>query len=95
MQIPYFTERNYWKERFSLKWRQGDEYNFNEVETTVMVIIFWDFLGFYQMSLSPQVKWSVIISNQYGIYELPHELSNDLRIRILGIRKYQENLKTW
>ena len=34
--------------------------------------------------LSPQVKGSVIISNKYGIYELPHELLNDLRLRILG-----------
>ena len=39
-----------------------------------MVIIFWDFLMFNQIFLSPQVKWSVIISNKHGIYELPHEL---------------------
>ena len=32
---------------------------------------------------SPQVKGSVIISNKYGIYELPHDLPNDLRLRIL------------
>ena len=25
-----------------------------------------------------------IITNQPGIYELPHELQNDLRLRILG-----------
>ena len=44
--------------------------------------------------LSPQVKQSVTISNKYGIYELPHELPNDSRLRILEkIRKYQENLK--
>ena len=24
------------------------------------------------------------VSNKYGIYELPHELPNDLRLRILG-----------
>ena len=29
---------------------------------------------FNQIFLSPQVKWSVIISNKHGIYELPHEL---------------------
>ena len=33
---------------------------------------------------SPPVKRSVIISNKHGIYELPHELPNDLRLRILG-----------
>ena len=39
---------------------------------------------FYQLFLSLQVKRSVIISNKYGIYDLPHELPNDLRLRILG-----------
>ena len=39
---------------------------------------------FYQIFLSPQVKRIVIISNEHGIYELPHELPNDLRLRILG-----------
>ena len=33
---------------------------------------------------SPQVKRSMIISNQQSIYELSHELPNDLRLRILG-----------
>ena len=37
-----------------------------------------------QFFLSPQVKRNVIISNKYGIYELPHELPNDLRLRILA-----------
>ena len=39
---------------------------------------------FYQISLSSQVKRSPIISNKHGIYELSHELPNDLRLRILG-----------
>ena len=34
--------------------------------------------------LSPQVKRIVIISNKHGIYELPHELPNDLRLRTLA-----------
>ena len=34
--------------------------------------------------LSPQVKQIVIISNKHGIYWLPNELPNDLRVRILG-----------
>ena len=42
---------------------------------------------FYQIFFSPQVKRRAIISNKHGIYELPHELPNDLRLR-----KYQENL---
>ena len=30
-----------------------------------------------------QVKQIVIISNKHGIYELPHELPNDLRLKDL------------
>ena len=51
---------------------------------TIIVTIFWDFLMFDQIFLSPQVKRSVIISNKYGTYELPYKLQNDLRLRILG-----------
>ena len=47
----------------------------------------------YQIFFSQQVKQSVIISDKHGIYELPHDLPNDLRLRILGkwegSRKYQ------
>ena len=39
---------------------------------------------FHQIFVSPQVKQIVIISNKRGIYELPHELPNDLKLRILG-----------
>ena len=52
--------------------------------TTTMFIIFWDVLIAEQIFFSPQVKRSVIISNKHGIYKLPHELPNDLRLRILG-----------
>ena len=38
--------------------------------------------------LSPQVKGCAIITDKHGIYELPHELPHDLRLRKLGnIRK--------
>ena len=39
---------------------------------------------FYQTFLSPQVKQCVIITYKHGIYELPHELPNHLKPRILG-----------
>ena len=55
---------------------------------TTMNKIFWDFLLLYEIFFSPQVKRSVIVSNKHGVYELPHEIPNDL------IRKGQENLKT-
>ena len=38
----------------------------------------------YQIFLSPQVKRWAIITYKQGIYELPQELPNDLRLRILG-----------
>ena len=38
---------------------------------------------FYQIFLSQQVKRWAIITYKYGIYELPHELRKDLRLRIL------------
>ena len=40
---------------------------------------------FYQIFFSTQVKRCAIITYiiTYGIYELPHDLSNDLRLRIL------------
>ena len=37
---------------------------------------------FYQIFLSPQVKRCAIVSNKHGIYELPHDLQNDLRLSI-------------
>ena len=45
-----------------------------------MEIILWDFLMFYQIFLSLQVKRSTIIINKQGVYELP----NNLTLRILG-----------
>ena len=43
---------------------------------------------FYQIFLSPQVKRRAIITYKHGIYKLPHELPNDLRLKKIGnIRK--------
>ena len=55
---------------------------------------------FDQIFFSPQVKRSVIISNRHGIYELPKELPNDLKLndhwKLENIhRKYQEKLKNF
>ena len=38
---------------------------------------------FHQILSSPQVKQWEIISFKHGIYELPHELPNDLGLRNL------------
>ena len=37
---------------------------------------------FYQIFLSPQVKQWAIITYKHGIYELPHELPDNLSIQI-------------
>ena len=39
---------------------------------------------FHQFFFSPQEKRYTIISYKHGIYELPHKLPNDLRLRKLG-----------
>ena len=49
---------------------------------------------FYQIFLSPQVKRCVIFSYKHGIYVLPHELPNNLKVRSYEIRKYQEAVQT-
>ena len=54
-----------------------------------MEIISWDVLMFCQILLLPQVKRSEII----GVYEMPDELPNDLRLGIIGKKKNQENIK--
>ena len=35
----------------------------------------------YQIFFPPQVKRIAIISNKHGMYEFPHELPNDLRLK--------------
>ena len=39
---------------------------------------------FWKNFLTPQIKRWAIITYKHGIYELLHELLNDLRLRILG-----------
>ena len=53
-------------------------------DSAIRFIIFWDFSMFYQIFLAAQMKRCAIIDYKHGIYELPHELPNDLRLRILG-----------
>ena len=44
---------------------------------------------FYQIFHSPQVKRLEFVTDKHGIYELHHELPNDLRLNaIQEIRKY-------
>ena len=42
---------------------------------------------FHQILVSPQVKRRSIVTYKHGIYELPHELPNDLIRKLGNIRK--------
>ena len=44
---------------------------------------------FYQFFLSQQVKRCAIVTYKHGVYELIHELPNELKQEI---RKYQESV---
>ena len=39
---------------------------------------------FYQVFLAEEMKRCEIITYKNGIYELPHELPNNIRLKILG-----------
>ena len=45
----------------------------------------------YEIFFSSQVKGCGIIAYKHDIYELPHELLNDLRLRIPGNWEISEN----
>ena len=55
-------------------------------------IIIWEYLILYQYLFSPQVKQTVIINKKHGIYELPCDLPNNLRLQ--ESTKDQANVKT-
>ena len=51
-----------------------------KVLQTIMGIMFWDFLILYKIFFSPQVKWSMIISNKHNMCQLPYEFQDNLRL---------------
>ena len=54
------------------------------INSTILVIICWNFTVFWYRSASPQVKRNLISSIANLVYELPHELRNNVRLRILA-----------
>ena len=58
----------------------------------MIFIILLAFFMYYQIFYSQQVKQYAIITYKHDIYELPHELPNNIKLRILGNRKYQESV---
>ena len=67
-----------------MKLRMKSRSDKNKGRSTIIFIIFSDFLMFYQIFFSPKVKRCAIITHKHGIYELHHELPNDLRLGKLG-----------
>ena len=63
---------------------RGTSLDFAGVLSTIIFVTFWDFLMFYQIFFSPQVKQCAIITYKHSMYKLPHELPNDWRLTILG-----------
>ena len=72
--------------------KASDTLTIQIIRDTIIFIIFWDFLMFYQIFLPPQAKRCAIITYKYGIY--------DCRIILIileNIRKFffdQEKQKT-
>ena len=50
----------------------------------ILIITFWNFTKFLYSSHSPGVKVNLIFSRKNFVYELPHNLPNNWRLRILG-----------
>ena len=48
----------------------------NKILETLIFLIFGDFLMFYQLFFSSQVKRYAIITDKHGIYKLPNDLRN-------------------
>ena len=51
----------------------------------IVFIIVSDSLIYYEIFLPLRVKQCEIITYKHGIYELPHELSNHLRLKEIRI----------
>lgn len=65
------------------------------VKAAILVAIFWNFMMFQCMSISPQVRRTLISSIINLVYELPHQLLNDLRLESLGNQELIENFQIW
>ena len=56
--------------------------------------LFSEYFLFYQIFRSPQVKRCTVITYKHGIYELPHKLPNDLRLKdLMKLRNIGKALK--
>ena len=82
---------SYWASLTSFEMSKFGVIHVQKVSSSIMIIIFWDFLTLYQIFFPSQGKQNVIFSTMHVIYESPHLLPKDLKQEI---RKYQKNLET-
>ena len=61
----------------------------------ILVIIYWNLTIFWYWSDSPQVKRTLTSSITNLVSEQRHELSNDVRLRILGKQEITKTSKSW
>ena len=74
-----YEESSQWEKVKSLFHQIACLYESVMVISTIIFIMFWGFLpNFFFFFFLPQVKRCAIITNKHGIYELPHQLPNDL-----------------
>ena len=64
-------------------------YNVRRINTTTTVIMFWELFIFYQASLSPQVKRSLIISNKTVYTSVVSKVAEQLKTFIQHIYSLQ------
>ena len=70
-----------------------DRVKFVADENTNLVTIFWKFLTFQHRFNLPQVQQNLISNEINFAYELLYKLPSNSRLRVLEIRKHEENLK--
>ena len=97
-QIVFFTyaEKEPWIKKISEYHKMHRNHlGYFQLNTTILVVIFQHFLIIQLTSESPQVKQYLISNITNLVHELPHELPNYLRLRILGNQETLEICQMW
>ena len=97
-QIVFFTyaEKEPWIKKISEYHKMPRNHlGYFQLNTTILVVIFQHFLIIQLTSESPQVKRYLISNITNLVHELPHELPNYLRLRILGNQETLEICQIW
>ena len=63
--------------------------------TKILVMMFWNFIMFQYKSDLPQVKQKLVSSTKNLVYKFPHELPNNLRLRMLGNQEIIKKSQIW